>query len=198
MMMQGLNRTIITWKTLTVESETCNHQPVYFGVVNLNIDVRTIGSVDVWRCGVCKKIFCEEKQLGIEAITEIVGMPPIYENENLIAQRFLDIVDHMGTMSKTDKDYITDSKVNEIIEKNLFVSVKFLSREEAMKLPKISKLAKGISDSLEIIRIVSIGDFDIQADGGTHVHSTSEIGKVEFIRCDNKGKNNRRIYYKLS
>lgn len=89
-------------------------------------------------------------------------------------------------------------KVNEIIEKNLFVSVKFLSREEAMKLPKISKLAKGISDSLEIIRIVSIGDFDIQADGGTHVHSTSEIGKVEFIRCDNKGKNNRRIYYKLS
>ena len=66
---------------MTVESETCNHQPIYFGVVNLNINVRTIGSVDIWRCGDCKKIFCEEKQLGIEAITEIVGMPLINENE---------------------------------------------------------------------------------------------------------------------
>jgi hypothetical protein len=66
---------------LTVESETCKHQPTYFGVVNINIDERTIGSVDVWRCGVCKKSFCEEKQLGIEAIAEIVGMPPINSDE---------------------------------------------------------------------------------------------------------------------
>ena len=89
-------------------------------------------------------------------------------------------------------------KANEIIEKDLSVSVEFLSREEAIKLPRISKLAKGLSDSLKIIRIVNIGDFDIQADGGTHVKSTKEIQKIEFIRCDNKGKNNRRIYYKLS
>ena len=64
-----------------MESETCNHQPVYFGVVNINIDERTIGSVDVWRCSVCKKSFCEEKQLGIEAIADIVGMPPINADE---------------------------------------------------------------------------------------------------------------------
>lgn len=66
---------------MTVESETCNHQPVYFGVVNINIDERTIGSVDVWRCGACKKSFCEEKQLGIESLSEIVGMPPINPDE---------------------------------------------------------------------------------------------------------------------
>jgi len=64
-----------------VESETCNHQPVYFGVININIDEKTIGSVDIWRCGVCKKKFCEEKQLGIEAIAEVVGMPPINSDE---------------------------------------------------------------------------------------------------------------------
>ena len=64
-----------------MESETCNHQPVYFGVININIDEKTIGSVDVWRCGVCKKKFCEEKQLGIEAIAEVVGMPPINSDE---------------------------------------------------------------------------------------------------------------------
>jgi hypothetical protein len=50
---------------------------VYFGVVNINVDEKTIGSVDVWRCGVCKKQFCEEKQLGIEEIAEVVGMPKI-------------------------------------------------------------------------------------------------------------------------
>ena len=54
-----------------------NPQITYYGVVNLNINERTIGSVDVWRCGVCKKKFCEEKQLGIEELAEVVGMPKI-------------------------------------------------------------------------------------------------------------------------
>ena len=63
------------------DSESCKHQPVYFGVVNINIDERTIGSVDVWRCGICKKRFCEEKQLGIEALADLVGMPKIEPDE---------------------------------------------------------------------------------------------------------------------
>ena len=67
--------------TLTTDTETCKHQPVYFGVVNINIEERTIGSVDVWRCGVCKKRFCEEKQLGIEALADLVGMPKIEPDE---------------------------------------------------------------------------------------------------------------------
>ena len=66
---------------LIIEAETCKHQPVYYGVININIDEKTIGSVDVWRCGVCKKQFCEEKQLGIEEIAEIVGMPKIDPDE---------------------------------------------------------------------------------------------------------------------
>lgn len=63
------------------DTESCKHQTVYFGVVNININERTIGSVDVWRCSVCKKKFCEEKQLGIESITDIVGMPQIAPDE---------------------------------------------------------------------------------------------------------------------
>ena len=61
--------------------DACKHQPVYLGVVNINIDERTIGSVDVWRCGVCKKRFCEEKQLGIEELADLVGMPKISDDE---------------------------------------------------------------------------------------------------------------------
>lgn len=67
--------------TMSIDTESCKHQPVYFGVVNINIDERTIGSVDVWRCAVCKKRFCEEKQLGIEALADLVGMPKIDPDE---------------------------------------------------------------------------------------------------------------------
>ena len=58
-----------------------NPQITYYGVVNLNINERTIGSVDVWRCGACKKQFCEEKTLGIDSISDIVGMPRIDDDE---------------------------------------------------------------------------------------------------------------------
>lgn len=66
---------------MTANIDSCNHQPVYFGVVNINLNDRTIGSVDVWRCASCKQKFCEEKQLGIEAIADIVGMPKINKDE---------------------------------------------------------------------------------------------------------------------
>jgi hypothetical protein len=62
---------------LNIDTETCKHQPVYYGVININIDEKTIGSVDVWRCGACKTRFCEEKQLGIEELSDLVGMPKI-------------------------------------------------------------------------------------------------------------------------
>ena len=58
-----------------------NPQITYLAPVNINIDERTIGSVDVWRCAACMKSFCEEKTLGIDSITDIVGMPRIENDE---------------------------------------------------------------------------------------------------------------------
>ena len=58
-----------------------NPQITYNAPVNINIEERTIGSVDVWRCASCMRSFCEEKQLGIESITDIVGMPRIEDGE---------------------------------------------------------------------------------------------------------------------
>ncbi len=75
--MQELNNTRTGSTTMSMDTESCNHKPVYFGVVNINLDERTIGSVDVWRCAICKKRFCEEKQLGIEELADLVGMPKI-------------------------------------------------------------------------------------------------------------------------
>jgi misacylated tRNA(Ala) deacylase len=86
---------------------------------------------------------------------------------------------------------------NEIVDKDLKVSTEYISREEAENKPELSKLAKGLPKGIKEIRLVKIGNFDIQADGGTHVKSTKEIGKIKLIKCKNKGKNNRRLYFKI-
>ena len=54
---------------------------VYFGVININENNRTIGAVDIWRNVINKKLFCEEKRLGILEIVEYIGMPTIAEDQ---------------------------------------------------------------------------------------------------------------------
>ncbi len=61
--------------------QPCNHQNVYFGVVNIRYQNQTIGAVDVWRCTKCMRIFAEEKQLGILEISSEIGMPYIEPDE---------------------------------------------------------------------------------------------------------------------
>jgi len=50
---------------------------VYFGVININENDRTMGSVDIWRSLLTKEMFCEEKRLGILEIVDYLGMPRI-------------------------------------------------------------------------------------------------------------------------
>jgi len=64
-----------------ISMQQCNHQNVYFGVVNIRYQNQTIGAVDVWRCTKCLKMFAEEKQLGILDITSEIGMPHIESDE---------------------------------------------------------------------------------------------------------------------
>ncbi len=92
------------------------------------------------------------------------------------------------------KEY--EKEINGIIQRNLPVSFKFVSSEEAKKDPELFKLAKGHAER-ETVRIVYVGDYDRQADGGCHVKNTREIGTVTFVDFVNKGKNNRRIYYTI-
>jgi Ser-tRNA(Ala) deacylase AlaX len=86
-------------------------------------------------------------------------------------------------------------RVNEAVRRGLEVRTFFLKREEAIKLPGLVKLANATPPSLDVLRIVQIGDVDTQADGGVHVRNTSEIGKVLGLRTENKGRNNRRLYF---
>lgn len=54
---------------------------VYFGVININENNRTIGAVDIWRNVINKKLFCEEKRLGDLEIVDYIGMPTIAEDQ---------------------------------------------------------------------------------------------------------------------
>jgi misacylated tRNA(Ala) deacylase len=47
------------------------------------------------------------------------------------------------------------------------------------------------------VRIVEIEGFDAQACGGTHVHSTAEVGRFSIFRTENKGRINKRLYVRL-
>ena len=86
-------------------------------------------------------------------------------------------------------------KANEVIQKNLNVEAYYKSKAEAEKDPTLFKLAIGFPHNIDTLRIVDIKGFDAQADGGCHVRSLKEIGKIVFLEAVNKGKNNRRIYF---
>jgi hypothetical protein len=58
-----------------------NDKIVYFGVININENQKTIGAVDIWRSAITKQLFCEEKRLGILDIVEFIGMPKIEEGK---------------------------------------------------------------------------------------------------------------------
>ena len=90
-------------------------------------------------------------------------------------------------------------KANETIEKDLPIHVTFKPKKEALEDKSLFKLeAKEYIEHLpEEVRIVDIENFDKQADGGTHVKSLKEIGKLTLGKISNKGKNNRRVYFSL-
>lgn len=54
---------------------------VYFGVININENQKTVGAVDIWRSAITKELFCEEKRLGMLDIAEFIGMPKIEEGK---------------------------------------------------------------------------------------------------------------------
>jgi len=88
-------------------------------------------------------------------------------------------------------------KANELLGKDIPVKWYEIPREEALKIPNISKMAKASFPDVPKLRIVEIVGVDKQADGGTHVRNLKEVGKIELLKTENKGKNNRRVYFKL-
>jgi misacylated tRNA(Ala) deacylase len=88
-----------------------------------------------------------------------------------------------------------EAGINQEISNARTLNVKILPREEAFQIPdlirtKINLLPDGIAK----VRIVEIFGLDLQADGGTHVKNTSEVGAVRVVDYKSKGAINKRIY----
>ena len=92
-----------------------------------------------------------------------------------------------------------EKAINVEAQKNHDVKVAILPREEAFQIPdlirtKINLLPEGIDE----IRTIEIIGLDLQADGGTHVQNTSEVGELHVTKYKSKGKINKRIYVELA
>jgi misacylated tRNA(Ala) deacylase len=76
--------------------------------------------------------------------------------------------------------------------------VRILPREEAFQIPdlirtKINLLPPGMTE----VRVVSVGDLDTQADGGTHVGDAREVGGLRIVGTRSKGRINKRLEVEL-
>ncbi len=91
-----------------------------------------------------------------------------------------------------------EAATNLEVQQGREIRVKILPREEAFQIPdlirtKINLLPEGILQ----VRTVEIVGLDLQADGGTHVRNTSEIGKIKVADYKSKGAINKRIYIEV-
>lgn len=91
-----------------------------------------------------------------------------------------------------------EALINQEVAAARGVRVNILPREEAFRIPdlirtKINLLPEGIT----MVRTLEIVGLDLQADGGTHVSNTSEVGQIKIVGHESKGKINKRIRIQL-
>lgn len=91
------------------------------------------------------------------------------------------------------KESIEDA-INAEVEADRAIRAFSLPRDEAFAIPDIIRTATNLlPPEIEIVRLVDIDGLDVQADGGTHVASTRQVGRMRVVKVENKGKGFRRI-----
>jgi misacylated tRNA(Ala) deacylase len=84
--------------------------------------------------------------------------------------------------------------VNEELAADRPIRIDFLPRGAALEDEDLIRTKVNmIPESVTEIRVVDIVGLDKQADGGTHVHSTAEVGRIRVTKTENKGKGNKRV-----
>jgi misacylated tRNA(Ala) deacylase len=87
---------------------------------------------------------------------------------------------------------------NAEIDADRRIDVRVLPRDEAFALPDIIRTATNlVPPEVKDVRIVDIVGLDQQADGGTHVASTRQVGRIQVVKVENKGKGFRRLRIRI-
>lgn len=91
------------------------------------------------------------------------------------------------------KEAVEDA-INAEVDADRAIRAYSLARDEAFAIPDVIRTATNLlPPEIEIVRIVDIDGLDVQADGGTHVASTRQVGRMRVVKVENKGKGFRRI-----
>jgi misacylated tRNA(Ala) deacylase len=92
-----------------------------------------------------------------------------------------------------------EGKLNDALAQDRPVHVLFLPRARALEDPDLIRTKVSlIPDHVDPIRVIDIETVDRQADGGTHVRSTAEVGTVRVVKTENKGKGFKRMRIELA
>ena len=92
-----------------------------------------------------------------------------------------------------------ERKLNEELVRGYPTEVVYLARQEALKDPDLIRTKVNlIPEWVDEIRVIDIVGLDRQADGGTHVASTLEVGQVRVVKTESKGKANKRMRIELA
>jgi misacylated tRNA(Ala) deacylase len=86
-----------------------------------------------------------------------------------------------------------EAAINEEIRNDRPISVSYVTREDAAADESLIRTKVSLVPDIERIRVIEIAGLDRQADGGTHVRSTAEVGSVQIVKVENKGKANKRV-----
>jgi misacylated tRNA(Ala) deacylase len=92
-----------------------------------------------------------------------------------------------------------EAACNAEVEADRRIDVKTLPRAEAFEIPDIIRTATNlVPPEVKDVRIIDIVGLDTQADGGTHVASTRQIGRIAVAKVENKGRGFRRVRIKVA
>ena len=88
---------------------------------------------------------------------------------------------------------------NSFISEGHRIYQKEITRTEALQMENLARTEPGrqLINSLDSVRLIVIEDLDEQADGGTHVSNSREIGKIVLKKVESKGKRNKRVEFVL-
>ena len=92
-----------------------------------------------------------------------------------------------------------EDAVNAEIAADRKIVARVLPRAEALAIPDLVRTQDALPPlEMPEIRVIDIVGLDVQADGGTHVASTAQVGRVEVVKVESKGRQNRRVRIRLA
>jgi misacylated tRNA(Ala) deacylase len=102
------------------------------------------------------------------------------------------------TNDSSAKVVAVEEKIHEAVEADYSIRVYTLPQEQAFAIPDLIRAKINLlPPEIEEVRIVEIVGLDLQADGGTHVNHTKEVGGIKIRNTENKGKINKRLEIRL-